>query len=964
MSVIVEQYDPNWPEEFERIKKDLIKYLKDVNYLSIEHVGSTSVPGLVAKPVIDVDIIVTRSNIQPAIDALIENGNYDHLGELGITDRHVLKDPKQPTSYNIHICVDGAPQTRNHLGLRDTLRTNPDLREEYARVKLDLAAHSTNIIDYIVGKTPIIQKILRTSTLLTPDELLTIRKANVKGERYGSIHTPRLLLREFESKDISGYYALESSAENAKYQSWPPRTKEQARQLVLDNIRNHNDVPRTIYELAVEHNGHFIGRVGAKTSQANSDSLPGEQTIKHVTHANLWFSFLPSVWGQGFATEAMTAFIDALKERLQGEGKVELEIECDPRNEGCWKLAERLGFERFSLTKEKWEGKGGWVDSLVLRRVVGDLATESRHVRRESMVSNDGRDAFAASLYAPKGTGQSAELQDSEIGLMLYVHEGRRGWVAGGVQGAFAMSVCMGEQRAWRERYVLVNITTSTWFSRIEKEFSIRIVTTGHTCDKPKKWVPFRCKHKVETNDERRTTSASCVSSASTSSQIPPTLPPTSIQFFLSSLCSRYHPRHPLILHDRITLIMSQHYSDDVTMGDGNGNIVRESPQIPDDNVVKALTDTQLAELDRKAREHYQIKLALPGDKVMYRPSLETIYFNQADTFLSHIPENLPLEILLSRYNDLAAHNFAAIQDSEVQDDQLTSLIWHYGLDEQHSFNRYFASTRYNIIMMAYVWACKFDTQYCDPGAKKMIGAFMKAWLSTLEAINENRNDFTAQENFIQIWKDSEYDLITFTDAQIRVIRRLLGELKERSLPSHVSEKVFENAEKMLHVRREGRISEEDWEKYGAKIVMLWTLTLKTSGDRQVAVLDAKRTQTESTNTLQAKMMAEQAARRVKARGESGNVLAQVPWDDSLLVALLEPIDDSARDPKKLARKGAKMHQRAPWMEASDFIKLLKSAVFQQDLDEMVGETENMSIGKDGVEAGVEGDKGGDEMEE
>lgn len=373
MSVVVEQYNPAWPREFETIKKELEEHLANVKYLSIEHVGSTAVPGLAAKPTIDVDIIVVREHVQPTIDALIGNGKFDYLGELGIVDRHVFKDPNESTHRNIYVCVDGVAQTRNHIGLRDTLRSNAQLRDEYARVKLELAARSTNIIDYIVGKGNIIQKILKASGILSDDELLAIKKANVKGERYGAIKSKRLLLREFVMKDVDGYFELEGREESARYQDWPPRTKEQARQLVLDNIRNHNDVPRTVYELAVELEGRFVGRVGAKTSQANSDSLPGEETIKHVTHADLWFSFLPDVQGKGFATEAMTAFIDALKDRLQGEGKVELEIECDPRNEASWKLAERLGFERYSLTKEAYESKGVWVDSLVYRKVVGDV---------------------------------------------------------------------------------------------------------------------------------------------------------------------------------------------------------------------------------------------------------------------------------------------------------------------------------------------------------------------------------------------------------------------------------------------------------------------------------------------------------------------------------------------------------------------------------------------------------------
>ncbi|KAF1836558.1 UPF0157-domain-containing protein [Decorospora gaudefroyi] len=373
MAVIVEEYNPAWPQQFENIKSELEGYLQDVEYLSIEHVGSTSVPGLAAKPIIDVDIIVTRDEVQPAIDALIANGKFDYLGELGINDRHAFKDPNQSMRHNIYVCVDGAAQTRNHLRLRDTLRSNEELRDEYGRVKLQLAAKATNIVDYLVGKSAIIQKMLKLSGSFTKDELAAIARANVKGERFGAIQTPRLLLREFVIKDEQGYFALESHEQNARYQAWPPRTRQQARQLVLENIRTHNEVPRTIYELAVEHAGRFIGRVGAKTSQANSDSLPGESTLKHVTHADLWFSFLACEQGRGFATEAVDAFIEALKDRLQDQGKLELEIECDPRNHRCWKLAERLGFERLSLTKEAWECKGEWVDSLVLRKVVGDV---------------------------------------------------------------------------------------------------------------------------------------------------------------------------------------------------------------------------------------------------------------------------------------------------------------------------------------------------------------------------------------------------------------------------------------------------------------------------------------------------------------------------------------------------------------------------------------------------------------
>lgn len=371
MSIFLEQYDANWPEEFKSIKSALAQHLKGVEYVSIEHVGSTSVPGLVAKPVLDVDIIVTRDQIQRVFEALMEKGKYDYLGEYRAMDHHVFIDPSQSIRSNIYVCVEGVAETRNHLGLRNMLRSSTTLRDEFARKKIEVVAYTTSIVDYNVGKGAVIQKFLRASSLFTEDELLSIQNAHAQDIRYDAIKTPRLLLREFEMKDVASYYELESSEENARYQSWPPRTYEQARECVLDNIRNQHDVQQTVCELAVEHEGCFIGRVGASTSQAKSDCLSGEKTIHLFTHVDLWFSFLPAVHGQGFATEAMSAFINALKERQPHEqGKMEMEIECDPRNEASWKLAQRLGFERCSLTKEAFECKGAWVDSLVLKKII------------------------------------------------------------------------------------------------------------------------------------------------------------------------------------------------------------------------------------------------------------------------------------------------------------------------------------------------------------------------------------------------------------------------------------------------------------------------------------------------------------------------------------------------------------------------------------------------------------------
>ncbi|KAF2682975.1 acyl-CoA N-acyltransferase [Lentithecium fluviatile CBS 122367] len=359
MSVVVEPYNPAWPSYFSKIKSTIQSYLSGIPILSIEHIGSTSVPHLAAKPIIDIDIIVTRENIQPAVDALVQKGKFTYLGELGIADRHALQDPDQVPKRNVYVCVEGAFQVRNHLGVRDTLKQNAELRDEYGALKLQLAEQGTNIVDYIEAKSGVVMKILKAAGLLSGEELEEIEMANKKGERFGATKTERLLLREFVLADVEGYFELESSDEVVRYQTFGPRTREEARDDVSMIVMNSSAVPRSHVELAVEHEGRFIGRVGAVVKR---ESGRGEKV--DAPHADLWFSFIPEYQGKGFATEAVRAFVSLLG------GPLELEIECDPRNTGSWKLAKRLGFERISLTEKVYQCKGEWVDSLVYRKWV------------------------------------------------------------------------------------------------------------------------------------------------------------------------------------------------------------------------------------------------------------------------------------------------------------------------------------------------------------------------------------------------------------------------------------------------------------------------------------------------------------------------------------------------------------------------------------------------------------------
>ncbi|KAJ7067539.1 acetyltransferase, partial [Mycena amicta] len=178
--------------------------------------------------------------------------------------------------------------------------------------------------------------------------------------------TPRLTLREITLDDVENIYALDSIPDNARYQTWPPRTREEAQHFVEENVYCATESPRAFVEQAVliRTSGLFIGRVGAHIDRA-------------ARTAELWFSFMPSAQGKGYATEAVTALIEILRAERDAKrvpNYDRLLIECDPRNTRSSKLAERVGFVMESCTEKAFECKGEWVGSMVYTRKVASSA--------------------------------------------------------------------------------------------------------------------------------------------------------------------------------------------------------------------------------------------------------------------------------------------------------------------------------------------------------------------------------------------------------------------------------------------------------------------------------------------------------------------------------------------------------------------------------------------------------------
>ncbi len=168
---------PEWTETFERIRSHVWPVVADIA-LNVEHVGSTSVPGLKAKPVIDVCIVVASINeVLPCIERLGTIG-YVHQGILGVPDRDAFRRPDDLPRHHLYLSPRDSLSLKNHLGFRDYLRSHPEAAREYGELKASLAIRfPTDIDSYIVGKSEFILRTLGEIGL-SENELTEIRRIN------------------------------------------------------------------------------------------------------------------------------------------------------------------------------------------------------------------------------------------------------------------------------------------------------------------------------------------------------------------------------------------------------------------------------------------------------------------------------------------------------------------------------------------------------------------------------------------------------------------------------------------------------------------------------------------------------------------------------------------------------------------------------------------------------------------
>jgi GrpB-like predicted nucleotidyltransferase (UPF0157 family) len=153
-------YDSGWPTLF-AAELDRIQAVAGADlHLAIEHVGSTAIPGLAAKPILDLLGGYPRgADVSVYIDALSRSG-YVHRGEQGIPGRQFFRRG-EPRAYHFHMAEKNGTFWREHLAFRDALRSQPELRDAYAALKLQLAEkYQYDREAYINGKTEFVRTVV------------------------------------------------------------------------------------------------------------------------------------------------------------------------------------------------------------------------------------------------------------------------------------------------------------------------------------------------------------------------------------------------------------------------------------------------------------------------------------------------------------------------------------------------------------------------------------------------------------------------------------------------------------------------------------------------------------------------------------------------------------------------------------------------------------------------------------
>lgn len=167
--IIIVPYDEQWESEFLLLKRVLTDSLGEL-ILRIEHVGSTSIKGMGAKPILDIDVVINDEFIFSEVVGKLYEIGYIHRGDLGIKGREAFacKDSNVPwgesirqwMEHHLYVCTKDNEELHRHLKFRNYLRGHLEVANEYEQLKIHLAKNAKSRLEYTEAKSEFINKIL------------------------------------------------------------------------------------------------------------------------------------------------------------------------------------------------------------------------------------------------------------------------------------------------------------------------------------------------------------------------------------------------------------------------------------------------------------------------------------------------------------------------------------------------------------------------------------------------------------------------------------------------------------------------------------------------------------------------------------------------------------------------------------------------------------------------------------
>ena len=318
MPIELHAYDPRWPERYQCLAAALRRELRSVA-VRIDHVGSTSVPGLVAKDVIDIQIGVAALEPESLYREPLERLGYGYRLDGDRQHRLFgLDSAAGKRLSNVHVYEAGSGWGLDHLGFRDALRENGRLAGKYGDIKMLLARQYDDPYAFADAKGTFIQNVLAQRT---PNRLQSGFTAQ----------TERLQLREYSRADLEDTARLLGDPLVMRYYR-SPKTRAESLAWIEWNLDNYRELGFGLWVMELHSTGEYVGDCSLTVQE-----IGGQKDVEVGYHVR------SELWGQGFATEAATACREYARDRLRLRRLIAI---THPKNGASRAVARKIGMAR------------------------------------------------------------------------------------------------------------------------------------------------------------------------------------------------------------------------------------------------------------------------------------------------------------------------------------------------------------------------------------------------------------------------------------------------------------------------------------------------------------------------------------------------------------------------------------------------------------------------------------------